>query len=124
MPALKATDISAFVPARDFELSKRFYRALGWETIDVGPGLALVTVADHQRFYVQDYYLKEFADNSMLHITVESASDWHAHVVAALEGGRFDGARVQAPAQQPYGATVVFVHDPAGVLIHLCQWDR
>jgi catechol 2,3-dioxygenase-like lactoylglutathione lyase family enzyme len=124
MPALKATDIRAFIPARDFELSKRFYRALGWETVDVGPGLALVTVADRQSFYVQDYYLKEFADNSMLHITVESAPDWHAHVVAALEGGGFGGARVLAPARQPYGATVVFVHDPTGVLIHLCQWDR
>lgn len=124
MPALTVTNIRAFIPARDFALSKRFYRALGWEATDVGPGLALVSAGRDQHFYLQDYYVKDFADNSMLHITVESAAQWHAQVAAALEGGGFGGARVQAPARQPYGATVVFVHDPTGVLIHLCQWDR
>jgi len=48
----------------------------------------------------------------------------NAHVAAALESGSFGGARVLAPARQPYGATVVFVHDPAGVLIHPCERDR
>jgi hypothetical protein len=33
-------------------------------------------------------------------------------------------ARVRLPARRSYGATVVFVHDPSGVLLHLCQWDR
>jgi len=30
---------------------------------------------------------------------------------------------VQAPKRQDYGALVTFVHDPAGVLLHFCQWD-
>jgi len=124
LPNLKATHLRPFIPARDFALSKRFYAALGWNTQDVGPGLALVTVADAQHFYIQDYYVKEVADNSMLHVTVESVEDWHVHAVAVLRGGGFEGARVTPPARQPYGATVVFVHDPTGVLIHLCQWDR
>ena len=124
MPDLKATDLRPFIPARDFELSKRFYAALGWDTRDVGPRLALVTVGDGQHFYLQDYYLKDVAENTMLHLTVESAQDWHVHVAAALQVGRFADARVQAPSRQPYGASVVFVHDPSGVLLHLCQWDR
>ncbi len=124
MPDLRATDIRAFIPARDFARSKRFYASLGWDTRDVGPGLALVRLDDRQNFYLQDYYLKEVAENTMLHVTVENANDWHAHVAAVLQAGDFEGARVQAPARQPYGATVVFVHDPTGVLLHLCQWDR
>lgn len=123
MTRLAASDIRAFIPARDFALSKRFYGALGWEARDVGPRLALVDVGREQHFYIQDYYLKDVAENSMLHVTVENAADWHAHVAAVLQGGEFAGARVQAPARQPYGATVAFVHDPSGVLIHLCQWD-
>ena len=35
---------------------------------------------------------------------------------------RFPGARVQPPKLQPYGALVTFVHDPSGVLLHLCEW--
>ena len=124
MPDLRATDIRAFIPARDFAQSKRFYAALGWDTHDVGPGLALVRLDKRQHFYLQDYYLKEVAENTMLHVTVDNAHDWHTHVAAVLQAGDFPGARVQAPASQPYGATVVFLHDPTGVLLHLCQWDR
>ena len=124
MPDLRATDLRPFIPARDFALSKRFYAALGWETQDVGPGLALVTLGEAQHFYIQDYYVKEVAENTMLHVTVDNAADWHAHVAAILEAGRFAPARVQPPARQPYGATVVFVLDPSGVLLHLCEWDR
>lgn len=124
MTQLDATDLRPFIPARDFEVSKRFYAALGWDTRDVGPKLALVTIGDGQHFYIQDYYVKEFAENTMLHVTVDSAADWHAHVAAVLDKGHFETARVQAPARQSYGATVVFVHDPSGVLLHLCQWDR
>lgn len=120
---LKVSDIRTFVPASDFGVSKAFYSALGFGIKWSDANMALLEIAN-QRFYLQRYYVKEWADNSMLHITVESASDWHAHVVAALESGSFGDARVRAPARQPYGATVVFVHDPAGVLIHLCQWDR
>jgi len=122
--ALQASDVRSFIPARDFALSQRFYAALGWKTDVVGPGLALVRVADAQHFYLQDYYVKDVAENCMLHLTVDDAAAWHAHVSAVLSGGPFPGARVQAPARQPYGASVTFVHDPTGVLLHLCQWDR
>ena len=124
MPALTATDLRPFIPARDFELSKRFYAALGWKTEDVGPRLALVTIGDAQHFYIQDYYVQGVAENTMLHVTVDDAAGWHAHVAAALQAGGFTSARVQPPSRQPYGASVVFVHDPCGVLLHLCQWDR
>jgi len=124
MPDLKATDVRSFIPARDFELSKRFYAALGWETRDVGPKLALVRVGEAQHFYLQDYYVREFAENMMLHVTIADADAWHAHVAAALRAGDFPSARVLPPRRQDYGATTVFVHDPSGVLLHLCQWDR
>lgn len=117
------SDLRAFIPSKDFALSKRFYAALGWETRDVGPGLALVALAAQQHFYLQDYYVREFAENTMLHATVDDAQAWFRHVDAVLQGDRFPGARVQPPATQAYGALVTFVHDPSGVLLHLCQWQ-
>ena len=122
MPDLSATDLRPFIPARDFALSKRFYAALGWETRDVADGMALVTLGPEQHFYIQDYYLKDVAENAMLHVSVNDAHAWFLHVSSALGGDRFPGARVQPPAPQSYGALVVFVHDPSGVLLHLCQW--
>jgi catechol 2,3-dioxygenase-like lactoylglutathione lyase family enzyme len=123
MQRLDASDIRPFIPARDFAVSKRFYARLGWGVDDVGPRLALVTLGEAQHFYIQDYYLKDVAENTMLHLSVTDADGWYAHVAAALAGGEFPGARVQPPARQPYGAAVTFVHDPSGVLLHLCEWD-
>lgn len=123
MSALSASDLRAFVPAKDYASSKRFYASLGWETRDVDTNLALVRVADGQHFYIQDYYIQQVAENSMLHLTVTDAQAWHQHVASVLRDGAFPDARVQPPKLQPYGALVTFVHDPAGVLLHLCQWQ-
>lgn len=123
MPNPTVSDLRPFIPSKDFELSKQFYAGLGWETRDVDRGLALVRLGEHQHFYLQDYYVREFAENTMLHATVDDAQAWFTHVQAALRGDRFPGARVQPPAMQPYGALVTFVHDPSGVLLHLCQWN-
>lgn len=124
MHELSVTDLRPFIPAGDFALSMKFYAALGWETRLVGEGLALVTLSEQQHFYIQDYYLKEVAENCMLHLTVADAQAWHRRVAGMLRGERFPGARVQAPKLQPYGAVVTFVHDPSGVLLHLCEWRR
>jgi hypothetical protein len=121
MPNLKVSDLRPFIPSKNFMLSKQFYSSLGWKVKDVGDGLALVQLAD-QHFYLQNYYLKEFAENCMVHLTVEDAQAWYQHVSSVLQNEKFPEARVQPPKQQPYGAIVTFVHDPAGVLFHLCQW--
>lgn len=124
MPKLTASDVRSFIPSKDFALSRRFYAALGWEVHELGPDLAVVSVSETHHFYLQDYYTKDFAENSMLHVTVHDAAAWHAHVAGLLRDDAFPGAAVRPPARQDYGATVVFVHDPCGVLLHLCEWDR
>ncbi len=121
MNDLKISDIRAFVPARDFGLSRRFYAALGWSEHWASDDLALLEVAGH-RFYLQNYYNKDWAQNFMVHISVECAQDCYQRVREVIESGHFPGTRVNAPEQQPYGALVAHVWDPSGVLLHFCQW--
>ncbi|MBL8857091.1 MAG: hypothetical protein JNL28_01120 [Planctomycetes bacterium] len=123
MSNLSVSDLRPFIPAKNFALSKQFYASLGWRVKDLDPKLALVDLGD-QHFYIQDYYIKEVAENCMLHLSVEDAQAWYQHVEAVLRDEAFQDARVQAPHIQPYGALVTFVHDPAGVLLHLCQWEH
>lgn len=123
MPNLKSSDLRPFIPARDFEVSKRFYESLGWKVEDLGHGLALVTLGT-EHFYIQNYYNKAVAENSMLHLTVQDAQAWYEHAASVITDSRPGGPRVQPPRRQPYGALVTFVHDPTGVLLHLCQWDK
>jgi hypothetical protein len=121
MVNLKVSDIKPFLPSIDFAASKDFYVSLGWTIKWAGDDLALMQNSN-QCFYLQRYYVKEWADNSMLHITVEDAQSCYVQVKGLLDSGRFPGARVSEPRQEPYGALVTYVWDPAGVLLHLAQW--
>ena len=121
MNNLKISDVRPFVPAKDFVASKDFYVSLGWAVEWSDVDLALMVNANH-RFYLQRYHVKEWAENTMLHITVEDAQASYAQVKTQLESGRFPGARVSPPKQEPYGALVAYVWDPSGVLPHLAQW--
>ena len=123
MNDLKISDVRAFVPARDFAQSSSFYRALGWTEQRISDDLALLEVAGH-RFYLQNYYNKDWADNFTLHISVESAQDCYLRVREVIGAGQFPGTRINAPEQQSYGALVAHAWDPAGVLLHFCQWTK
>lgn len=123
MTDLHASELRTFVPARDFDLSRDFYRALGCGLEWSDDNLALFRLGE-SKFFLQRYYVKEWAENCMLHIGVQDAAQCHADIAKLLEGGRFAPARVAAPKHEPYGAWVTYVWDPAGVLLHLVQWDK
>lgn len=118
---LQASDVRPFLPSKDFDLSKEFYAALGCKLEWSDEDLALFNLGGF-RFYLQRHHAKEWADNAMLHISVEDAAACHAAISELLESGRFPGARVVPPKHEPYGATVTYVWDPVGVLLHLAQW--
>ncbi|MES2321330.1 MAG: hypothetical protein V4633_03610 [Pseudomonadota bacterium] len=120
---LQISDVRTFLPAKDFELSKAFYAALGFSIAWSDDNMALLENAN-QRFYLQRYYVKDWADNSMLHISVADAESCYRQIAALLADDKFPGARVSAPKQEDYGALLSYVWDPSGVLLHLAQWTR
>jgi hypothetical protein len=120
VPNLKAIDLRVMMPARNFALSKAFYEAIGCIVIDVSTHLALVELAE-RRFYLQNYYVKEWAENFVLYVVVENAYAWYEHLAKSLAGNQFAGARANRPRSEDYGALVTHLIDPSGVLIHFAQ---
>ena len=118
---LCVSDVRPFIGAKDFDISRAFYEALGWTTDYLDDQLALMTNGA-QRLYLQRYYQKDWLENTMLHLTVADAAACHAQIAAVLEKGRFGDARVAPLQYQEYGALVTYVWDPAGVLLHLAEW--
>jgi hypothetical protein len=115
-------DVRAFVPARDFALSKAFYESIGWSTEWTdGDGLALMELGGH-RFMLQNFYVKEWAENFMLTIVVANATAWFQRVSNALSSGTYGSARAAEPKVEAWGALVTYVWDPSGVLLHFTQW--
>jgi catechol 2,3-dioxygenase-like lactoylglutathione lyase family enzyme len=119
MANLRIVELKPFVPARDYELSKRFYRDLGFTLASDGGGVAYFhheTVS----FLLQDFYVKELAENLMLHLLVEDVDAWRERVAQAGVAQRY-GVRVGEIALQPWGMRDFVLWDPSGVLWRIAQ---
>ena len=115
MPAnLNAVEIKAFVPSRDFAVSKAFYLALGFEIPWSDDDLAYVRHGN-TAFLLQRFYEPAHAANYQMHFLVENADDWHAHVVASGVVERFE-VEVGAVEERPWGMRDFVMFDPAGVM--------
>ena len=115
-----ATDIKVFVPAMNFQASLEFYTALGWTSNWQDDSLAELELAN-SRFYLQNYYNKDWANNFMMHITVDDARAWWQHASQVISDGNWKYARLREPKEESYGALVTYVWDPSGVLLHFAQ---
>jgi hypothetical protein len=116
---LATVEIKAFVPALDFERSKLFYSALGFEIPWSSEGLAYVH-RGNTSFLLQAFAYPEFIKNYVMHMLVECVDDWHAHVVASGVAEQF-GVRVGAPEDQPWAMRDFVLFDPSGVLWRIAQ---
>lgn len=105
-----------FLPAKDFDLSKRFYEALGFEKALDGE-VAIFNIGDSS-FILQRYYQKDWAENFMMQLTVDDLDAWWAHIRALDLPAKFGVQAPKAPALQPWGLRVAYVFDPSGVLWH------
>lgn len=119
MANLRVTEIKAFVPAKDFEVSKRFYRDLGFTMASEGGGVAYFHF-EHVSFLLQDFCVASLAENFMMHILVEDVEAWWAHVQASGVAERY-GVRVTEVATQPWRMRDFCVVDPSGVLWRIGQ---
>jgi catechol 2,3-dioxygenase-like lactoylglutathione lyase family enzyme len=119
MPNLTIVEIKAFVPAKDFALSKQFYRDLGFEVPWSSDDLAYVRHGASS-FLLQKFYRQEHADNFMMHLLVEDLEAWWSHVEAQGLITKY-GIRAEPPADRPWGLRDFVILDPTGILWRIGQ---
>ena len=111
-------DLKAFVPARDFELSKRFYLDLGFTLSWSSEQIAELQIGAF-RFLLQPFYVQEHAGNFMMSLAVEDADAWWRHIERVGLAQKYPGIMARPPALQPWGLRVLYLSDPTGVLWHI-----
>lgn len=109
-----------FLPAKDFQTSLKFYQALGFETYSLGDTLAEISLGPHA-FLLQGYYVKEWAENTVMHVLVEDVQAWWRHLSSLDLADRFGVEIPAAPRAEPWGLTVTYLFDPAGTLWHFAE---
>jgi hypothetical protein len=101
------------VPAKDFDISRRFYVELGFQPRPLTDRLVEMQLGVFS-FILQAYYECEWADNFVVHVTVSDVGLWWKHIVSLDLPARY-GVKIQAPQSQGW-AVVAGVTDPSGVL--------
>lgn len=116
---LNAVEIKAFVPAKDYALSKQFYQDIGFVLASDGGGVAYF---HHQNvsFLLQDFYVKEFADNLMMHLLVEDVDAWFNKIQVANIAQKYS-VKISLIEQQTWRMRDFVIVDPSGVLWRIGQ---
>lgn len=109
-----------FLPAKDFETSVRFYKAIGFDIHKLGDTLAEVSLGTHA-FLLQGHYVKEWAENAVMHVLVQDVQPWWQHINSLDLAKQFGVSLPAPPRVEPWGLTVLYIFDPTGVLWHFAE---
>ncbi len=123
MNNFKVTSLTPFIPAKDYKLSRLFYRDLGFKevvTIKIGSRFEI----DNFGFWLQDYYVEEWAGNFMLCSYVEDIQSWFSRLKKMNLDAEYDKkARLQSEPHEQEGGIMLQFADPSGVLWHVREDD-
>jgi catechol 2,3-dioxygenase-like lactoylglutathione lyase family enzyme len=114
--------IRPFIGAKDFELSRSFYRDLGFEETVLAPNFS-VFKTDEIAFYLQDYYAKEWIDNSMIFLEVSNVDFYYQKLLALNLSEKYDTVKL-IPIQNLDWGRECFLHDPSGILWHFGEFKQ
>jgi len=117
----RVQNLTPFVPAKDFDLSSRFYQELGF-----APKAFIRKAVRFERdgygFWLQDYYVQDWAGNFMFCLYVDDIEAWWSHIKAMRVDEVYGGtARVLAEPHEQEGGLMMQLADPSGVLWHIRQ---
>jgi hypothetical protein len=112
----KAISLRPFIGAENFELSRNFYRDLGFEEVVLSHDMSLFKT-NAIGFYLQDAYVKDWVDNTMLFMEVDDVDRYWKELVALGLDKKYKGVRLTPIRTMDWGREC-FLHDPSGILWH------
>lgn len=117
----KGVSIRPFVGAKNFEISKSFYRDLGFEEVPLGDAMSLFRTGQ-LGFYLQNAYVKDWIENTMIFLEVEDVKAFWAQLITLNLGDKYEGVKLTPIRVNDWGSEC-FVHDPSGNLWHFGQFS-
>jgi hypothetical protein len=117
-----AISIRPFVGAKDFELSRNFYRDIGFEEIILASNMSLFKY-EKLGFYLQDAYVKDWIDNTMIFMEVRNANEFYDNLLALDLVNKYTIVKLMPIRVEAWGKEC-FLHDPSGVLWHFGEFSK
>ena len=119
MSSLNTIELKAFVPAKDFELSKQLYQDIGFTLASDTDGIAYFH-HENVSFLLQNFYMKELTENLMMHLLVENVDAWWKKIQESKIAEKY-GVKILPPEQRPWRMRDFVLLDPSGVLWRIAE---
>lgn len=113
--------VRPFIGSANFEKSRSFYRDFGFDEIVLTPKLSVFKSGDFA-FYLQDAYVKDWIDNTMVFMEVADVNSFSSELESLELPAKFEGVRVSPVNREDWGS-VLYVHDPCGILWHIGEFS-
>jgi len=120
--SLAIVSLRTFFGSKDFEVSRSFYAYLGFQETVLTKKMSVFQLNGFS-FYLQDYYAKEWIENTMLFIEVENVAECFGWLSQLQLDKKYPGAQLRPIKKENWGEEC-FVIDPAGVLLHFGQFYK
>jgi hypothetical protein len=118
---MKYKSIEPFIPSgSNFQESKNLFLELGFKIIWESDGYVGFE-SNSCRFILQNYNDKHFAENLMIHVTVDNLDEFWREIGGKNLTARFD-IKLREPTEFPWGRQVNLI-DIAGVCWHFAESD-
>ena len=118
----KSVSIRPFIGAKDFEKSRSFYRDLGFEETVLSKDMSVFKMQS-LAFYLQDAYVQEWVDNTMVFMEVEDVNRFYDDLKSLELDTKYEGVKLTAIRSYDWGREC-FLHDPSGILWHFGQFSK
>ena len=118
-----AKSIRAFIGAENFEESRQFYKDLGFEESVISKDMSLFKVSDKLGFYLQDAYVKEWVDNTMIFLEVDDVDRYWSELQDLALEKKYKNVKL-TPVRNDYWGRECFMHGPSGILWHFGEFSE
>jgi hypothetical protein len=112
--------IRPFIGAKDYNVSRNFYRDLGFEEVVLFANMSLFR-SDAIGFYLQDAYVKDWIDNSMIFLEVDDVARYWQELSALDLTSKYPTVKLMPIRNEDWGREC-FLIDPSGILWHFGQF--
>jgi len=120
---INSASIRPFIGSKKFAESSAFYSQLGFTEIILGPGFSLFQVNEKLAFYLQDAYVKDWIENTMVFLEVDDVELCNRELMEKNLPNIFPDVKISGIKKEPWGSEF-FVHDPSGVLWHFGSFGK
>jgi hypothetical protein len=116
----KAKSIRPFIGAKNYELSRNFYRDLGFQESILSSNMSYFNT-DGLGFYLQNASVKDWIDNTMVFMEVDNVNLFWNELLKLDLTSKYNNVKLTPIRELEWGKEC-FLHDPSGILWHFGEF--